>query len=122
MKQAQRMQLQLEDLRFFGHFGVYSTEQKWLTELRVCITVSFRMNGQAPYSLQDTIDYQTVYGMVANEFSAPADLLENLAIRVADRLILAFPQIEDIRLQISKKPQLGGPAGPVVLEYTWEPG
>ncbi len=116
------MQLQLEDLRFFGHFGVYPTEQKWLTELRVCLTISFKMNGQPPYSLADTIDYQTVYGMVAEEFAAPADLLENLAVRLAGKLSLAFPHIEDIRMQISKRPQLGGPTGKVVLDYSWQPG
>jgi 7,8-dihydroneopterin aldolase/epimerase/oxygenase len=67
--------------------------------------------------LDDTLNYQQVYDFIAVEMNIPSQLLEHLAERIATGLQKHFPQMEALKLCISKlNPPLGAKVAAVTIE------
>ena len=61
--------------------------------------------------LDDTIDYSRVYDIVAAQMEVPSNLLENVAMRIADAVRDEFPEVSGIRVKVSKQnPPVSGKA------------
>jgi 7,8-dihydroneopterin aldolase/epimerase/oxygenase len=59
--------------------------------------------------LEDTIDYVDVYKIVKSEMSIRANLIEQVAKRIADRLKSSFTKIDSLSVEVIKKnPPIGG--------------
>ena len=59
-------------------------------------------------SVEDTLNYATVYEAVASEMMIPSNLLEHVAGRIGTHLLDMFPEIKDIDLSITKlNPPMG---------------
>ena len=54
-------------------------------------------------ALEDTADYGKIYDAIAEEMARPSNLLENLAVRIADRLHDDFPEFASLRVRVSKQ-------------------
>ena len=52
---------------------------------------------------EDTADYGKIYDAIAEEMARPSNLLENLAVRIADRLHDDFPEFASLRVRVSKQ-------------------
>jgi dihydroneopterin aldolase len=66
--------------------------------------------GQAMQSdeVGDTLDYASLYDLVAREMQQPSKLLEHVAGRIAEALSKAFPQVTSIDLELTKlNPPMG---------------
>lgn len=60
-------------------------------------------------NLDDAVNYSVIYSIVDEQMKQPSELLENVAMRIADAVIGAFPQLEDVEVSVSKKnPPVGG--------------
>lgn len=59
--------------------------------------------------LLKSVNYLSVYELVAEEVQVPSDILENVAWRILERIHSAFPQIVTSTVKVSKlAPPLGG--------------
>ncbi len=62
-------------------------------------------------NLADTLDYGTVYDIVAREMAVPSNLLEHVAGRIARSVKASFPEASGIRISVAKKnPPVAGQA------------
>lgn len=60
-------------------------------------------------SLEDTIDYSRIYGIIAREMEKPSDLLEAVAGRIVDSLAREAGDLVFIQVRVAKKnPPVGG--------------
>ena len=67
--------------------------------------------------LNHTLNYQAVYDAVKEQMEIRANLLEHLAKRVLNNLLIHFPEILSVHLKISKlNPPLGGKTEKVSIE------
>lgn len=119
-KEAQKtLEIQLENLRFSGTYGLYPVEKKWTTELVVSATLRLFYHHEGLFQLKDTIDYQLAYQEIASVMEAPEELLENLGQAIMLALRKRFSNLASMVIKISKKPQLGGPCEQVTITLTW---
>lgn len=62
-------------------------------------------------NLEDTLNYGTVYKIVAREMAVPSNLLEHVAARIATSIRNTFPEAGVISVKVSKEhPPVNGPA------------
>lgn len=103
--------IRIKKATFYGYHGVRSEEQNvgGKFEADVDIYTNFQLAAKND-SLHDTIDYHKVYKFLyqtalENKFY----LIETLATRIADNLLLKFPSITKIAVRVRKNnPPLGG--------------
>ena len=99
----------INGLRFHAYHGVLPQERltgnDYLINLRVKYSIEKAMHTD---SVEDTLNYATVYEAVASEMMIPSNLLEHVAGRIGTHLLDMFPEIKDIDLSITKlNPPMG---------------
>ncbi len=92
-----------ENIEFFAYHGVFKEEQKTGTYFLIdlMIETSFE-KAYVSDSIADTINYQAIYGVLAEEMKISSQLIEHVMKRIADRLLKAFP-ITYLEIKITKK-------------------
>lgn len=110
------MQIFLHNLKWTGEHGVAEPEKNWGTTF--IINVTLQVEEKERYDgLSQSADYQSVYELIKREFSIRESLLENLAIRIYDRLIECFPSILHVEISIAKEdPPIKGFSGRVGVQ------
>lgn len=103
-------QIALEGMEFFAFHGYYDEEQKIGNKYGVDLYIDTDLYAAAASDkLQETVNYEVLYRVVAEEMRAPARLLEHLGHRVLDRVLEEFPHVQAVRVSVSKfNPPLGG--------------
>jgi dihydroneopterin aldolase len=103
-------QIALEGLEFFAFHGYYDEEQKIGNKYGVDLYLTTDLHAAgASDKLAETVNYEVLYRLTLAEMQQPARLLEHLAHRILDRLMLEFPQVRRARVSVSKfNPPLGG--------------
>ena len=103
-------QIALEGMEFFAFHGYYDEEQKIGNKYGVDLYIDTDLYAAgASDKLQETVNYEVLYRVVAEEMRAPARLLEHLGHRVLDRVLAEFPHVNGVRISVSKfNPPLGG--------------
>jgi len=102
--------IEIEGMKFHACHGHFASEQvvgNWF-ELNIRIEADCNKAAQSD-NLEDALNYQVVYGIIKKEMQTKSFLLENVAGRILDVLYATFPEIEKIRLKVSKlNPPMGG--------------
>lgn len=61
--------------------------------------------------IADTLDYSSIYNIIAEEMKVPSNLLENVAARIADSISAAYPELEHFTVKVAKRnPPVAGTA------------
>ena len=99
----------LRQVRFRAFHGVLPQERQvgadFLLDLKVCYPLAKAMLSN---SVDDTLNYATLYDLMAREMRQPSKLLEHVAGRMAEAICQAFPQVTSIDLELTKlNPPLG---------------
>lgn len=108
------MEIFIENARMFGRHGVLEQERQvgneFIVNLTIKTTVSDEMRNDC---LEGTVSYADLYDIVAQEMAHPRQLLEKLAIDIADRICREFPsQVECGSITITKStPPISGISG-----------
>jgi len=110
----------LERMEFFAYHGCFHEEQiigtTFLVDLELEVDTS---KAEQSDHLEDTINYQIVYGLIRHEMEQKSQLLENIAHRILDSVKTTFPEISSARVKISKvNPPLGGKVKQVTCVLT----
>ncbi|NVO86636.1 dihydroneopterin aldolase [Hymenobacter terrestris] len=103
-------QIALEGMEFFAFHGYYDEEQKIGNKYGIDLFIDTDLHAAgASDQLAETVNYEVLYRVVAEEMQAPARLLEHLGHRVLDRVLAEFPYVNGVRVSVSKfNPPLGG--------------
>jgi dihydroneopterin aldolase len=115
--------IRIKKATFYGYHGVMSEEQSvgGKFEADVDIYTDFT-NAAKKDSLHETIDYHKVYKfMYRLALEEKHYLIETLALKIADELLINFPSIQKVVIRIRKNnPPLGGVVDCVEVEVIKE--
>jgi len=108
----------LENMEFHARHGVLSHEKQFGNTFVVNLELDVNTDlAQLSDRLEDTLNYQQLYDIVADQMEKPSNLLEHAAHTTATRLMNQFPTINYLKIRISKlNPPLGGKVGSVSVE------
>ncbi|SDJ91212.1 dihydroneopterin aldolase [Catalinimonas alkaloidigena] len=100
----------LEGMEFYAHHGFYEAEQQLGNRYTVDVTLVTDFTAAADEDdLTGTLNYETVYRIVAEAMEQPSRLLEHVARRILNRLQQTFPTAQHGEVRIAKhNPPLGG--------------
>jgi dihydroneopterin aldolase len=115
--------IRIRKATFYGYHGVRTEEQSvgGKFEADVDIYTNFEKAAKND-ALQDTIDYNKVYKfMYQLALEQKYYLIETLAVKIADNLLIKFPTISKIAVRVRKNnPPLGGVVDCVEVEVIKE--
>ena len=97
------VQLEVKRMLFHAYHGVYEEEKRVGNDFEVSVkyTMSFP-NDFLPDRLEDTIDCQEVYNVVAQEMKTSSQLIEHVAWRIARELLSQFQKMKSVEVKVSK--------------------
>ena len=101
--------IHLRQVRFHAFHGVLPQERQVGADFVVDLKVGYPL-GQAMQSdeVTDTLNYATLYDLVAYEMQQPSKLLEHVAGRIVEAISQAYPQVTSIDLELIKlNPPMG---------------
>lgn len=102
--------IQLDNAVFYAHHGVMEQEKvvgnEFVVNLKIKIDLSRAIETD---NLEHTISYADLLHLVKEEMDIPSQLLEHVAGRIVKRIKSSYPQIEKVKLKLSKRnPPMGG--------------
>jgi dihydroneopterin aldolase len=110
--------IQLHGLRFFAAHGLYAEEALAENEFEVHISLVMKAPKTTVLRLEETINYAEVYRITKEIFSVRKDLLETLAMEIAEELKRQFPAIKKASIQVRKlHPPIASFTGSVSVTY-----
>jgi dihydroneopterin aldolase len=115
--------IRIKKASFYGYHGVMSEEQSVGGKFEADLDMYTNFAEAAKKdSLQDTIDYHKVYKVLYGlALEQKNYLIESVAIKIADELLIKFPAIEKIAVRVRKNnPPLGGVVDCVEVEVIKE--
>ncbi len=110
----------LEDMEFKAFHGCYDLEKVVGNRFLVSAALDARLGEAARADdVRETVNYLTVYDIVAAQMKETSDILENVALRIVDALYEAFPMLVKVSVTVSKlAPPLGGKIRKVSVTLT----
>ena len=102
--------IEIEGMKFYAYHGHFEAEQVVGNYFEVNIRIQTSCSKAAVSDrLEDALNYQTVYEIIQKVMQVKSALLENVAQRILDHLYKNFPEIQGIRVKVSKlNPPMGG--------------
>lgn len=118
--------IHLENMEFYALIGHYKEEQISGTNFIVNLTLETNMEAPSKSdNLEDALDYQKAYQVVADAMNKKAKLLEFVANNILDNLFLEFKgALKSASVKVSKlnPPFGGGKTAAVCVEMFRESG
>lgn len=100
----------LENMEFHAFHGVLEHEKQLGNRFLVTVEMDVdTTEAGRTDDLNDTLNYQLVYDAISEEMRIPSELIEHISQRIINKLKNEFPQIQKLKLKLSKlSPPLGG--------------
>jgi len=102
--------IELEEMEFYAYHGCFKEEQLVGNKFVVSISYSLDCNKAIlSDSILDTVNYVQIFNIVKREMEIKSHLLEHVAGRIMNGLLIDFPQIDQLIVKVSKlNPPVGG--------------
>ena len=97
-----KQKVALEGVRFFANHGYYPEEQKVGNEFIVDIETVMIVKENLNDELSDTVNYERLFEIAANEMKTPRKLLETVAHRILRAIVTEFSELETVNVCIRK--------------------
>ncbi|HEX2607923.1 MAG TPA: dihydroneopterin aldolase [Flavisolibacter sp.] len=94
--------IELKNVLLDGYHGVYPEEQRTGNRFELDLALDYTCADEKQLSLEQTINYATVYELIQQLFKEPEALLETVALKISTAVQEKFPQAERMRLSIRK--------------------
>lgn len=109
--------IQLKNIKVYSYHGCLDEEGKIGSDYRVDLTVKGDLSHSAKTdNLADTIDYVHLNKIVKEEMNVRAKLLETVAERILDRVLVELELVQKVKVDVSKiNPPIGGDVGRVTV-------
>ncbi len=100
----------IQGAEFFAYHGFYPEEQKLGTKFIVDVEVNFAPAGNIKEDkIGNTVDYEKVYHILAEQMKHTRKLIETVAQSIADEIKHKYPFIDTIKVTMKKmNPPLEG--------------
>jgi dihydroneopterin aldolase len=109
----------LQEVRFFAYHGFYPEEQIWGGSFLLDVEVEFK-NEDVEDDISNTVNYEKLYSILAEEMKQPRKLLETLVQKMIEKIRTDFPFLETVKVGIKKlNPPLPGEVKYSLVEITW---
>lgn len=115
--------IRIKKATFYGYHGVRSEEQSVGGKFEADVDIYTDFSKAAKYdSLNQTIDYHKVYSFMYHlALEQKYYLIEALAVKIADELLIKFSAIQKVAVRVRKNnPPLGGVVDCVEVEVVKE--
>jgi dihydroneopterin aldolase len=118
---AALMTIELTGLRFHAFHGLYEEEKIAGNEFEVSLYVSYRPQNEIVNELSGTINYAVIFDIVKKRMQERTDLLETIAMSLAEEIRREFAEIQKVDISIKKlHPPIAGFSGNVAARYQKE--
>ena len=103
-------QIYLKNIRLYAYHGCMEEEEKIGSDYVVDLKVKTDLGvSSVTDNLKDTVDYVSLNSIVKDEMKKRANLLENVANRIVDRILNEHPCVIKATVKVAKKnPPIGG--------------
>lgn len=110
--------IKIEGMQFYAYHGCFEEESIVGTHFRIDCRLEVEIKEAAMHdNLEKTINYQTVYQLIAKEMETSSSLLEHVAYRILKGLHEYFPLLQESWVSVEKlNPPLGGKIEKVAVE------
>ncbi len=109
----------LQEVRFFAYHGFYPEEQILGGSFLLDVEVEFK-NEDVEDDISNTVNYEKLYSILAEEMKQPRKLLETLVQEMIEKIRADFPFLEKVKVGIKKlNPPLPGEVKYSLVEITW---
>lgn len=110
--------INLLGLRFHAYHGVLPQEREVGNDYSIDVRVKYDVEkAMLSDDVNDTLNYATMYELIRQEMLIPSRLLEHVAYRIGDKLLMTFPEIECIEIRLTKKnPPMGADCDGAMVE------
>ena len=110
--------IKLKNIRTFSYHGCLVEEGKIGSDYRVDLEVKTDLKLSAKTdNLQDTVDYVLLNKIVVDEMAIRSHLLEHVAQRIIDKIMLESKTVNYVKVAVSKiNPPIGGDVEMVTIE------
>jgi 7,8-dihydroneopterin aldolase/epimerase/oxygenase len=113
--------ISVRDLKLYGYHGIYEAERIIGNWFRINVRVFSAAPAETITSIEDTINYATVFELVKKIFSTPTPLLESICMRMSEEISSEFSSAQKITIEIEKlHAPIEGFDGVVAVKYEWE--
>jgi dihydroneopterin aldolase len=113
------LQIHLKNVRFFSFHGIYKEETKVGGEFEVNLEVTCTPSNLNFTDINNTINYVSVYELVAKKMAIPTPLLETIATETATEILQQFPLATAVFISIDKiNPPIENFQGSVGVSFT----
>ncbi len=110
----------LHEVKFFAYHGFYPEEQILGNHFLVDVEVEFKSENKAADEISNTINYEELYSVLAEEMKQPRKLLETLVQEMISKIQKKYPFLETIKVGIKKlNPPLPGEVKYALVEITY---
>jgi dihydroneopterin aldolase len=111
--------ISLNNVRFRAFHGVHPEERQKGNDFVVNMQIEYLPKSGTIISLDDTIDYASLFDIINTTMQKPVDLLETLVQTIANGVHQQFPQVKAITVSVEKlNPPIDKFSGSVEVKYT----
>ncbi len=102
--------IKVKNIRIYAYHGCLVEEGKIGSDYRIDLSVKANLKKSAKTDhLSDTVDYVHLNKIVKEEMAIKTKLLETVADKILDRILLEIPLVESLKVKVSKlNPPIGG--------------
>ena len=111
--------ISLNNVRFRAYHGIYPEERQKGNDFVVNMKVSYIPKTAPIVSLDDTIDYSSLFEIVNTIMQQPVDLLETLVQQIAQTAHKKFSEVNEVTVSVEKlNPPIDRFSGSAEVIYT----
>lgn len=111
--------ISLHNVRFRAYHGVYPEERQKGNDFVVNMQVAYVPQAGIILSLEDTIDYASLFEIINMTMQQPVDLLETLVQTIAHGVHQKFSQVKQVTVSVEKlNPPIDRFSGSAAVTYT----
>ena len=95
--------IKLDNLNFYSYHGCYEEETKIGSkyQVEICVEGDFEL-AEKHDTLDKTVDYVELSDLVATEMKIPSKLIEHVASRILDAILVRWSQVSHSTITIKK--------------------
>lgn len=102
--------IKVKNIKVYAYHGCLIEEGKIGSDYRIDLSVKANLKKSSKSDqLQDTVDYVHLNKIIKEEMAVRTKLLETVADKILDRILLEIPLVEFVKVKVSKlNPPIGG--------------
>src|SRR6201996_7483821 len=94
--------IELQNLIFYEHHGIYEEERKVMNSFEVNLSVSYLEESSIFERISDTISYVNLFRIVQEKMKEPVFLLEKICQGIILNIKHQYPAVSEIKISIYK--------------------